>query len=226
VILRLPSLKKDARNTHGGYNYVSIDDYYKEVARVAAEEGIHWHPRETANPSLEQIQMKQVQTVIKFTYGFDIYYAPTDEKYEDYFTCSIYHPFQGAQSSGSAMSYAEKLFMRTVFKVQTGEGDADAAPLLDSESDLLADMGPSTAPVTKTLKHEPGPVVTGQHSIDVAALTNMVIDFCASCRTVTELQKYWDDNVSAINLVQGQDRKGYMEILNTFKTRKNQLTEA
>ena len=56
---------------------------------------------------------------------------------------SILHPLQGAQTTGSAASYAEKIFLRTLFKIVTGEPDADyfarpkpkRAPLRDPFAD-------------------------------------------------------------------------------------------
>ena len=144
----------------------------------------------------------------------------------DYFVCTIFHPLIGAQTAGSALSYADKLFQRHVFKVQTGEEDADSQPnnIADSSTDLLADMGsPAVRPAPPARKVD-DPLREPLDPVALANLVNMVVDFCKSCATVAELQKYWDDNVETIDLVKSKDRKGYMEILNAFKTRKTQLS--
>jgi len=39
---------------------------------------------------------------------------------------TVYLPYSGAQSSGSALSYAEKFVMRTLFKIPTGETEVES----------------------------------------------------------------------------------------------------
>jgi hypothetical protein len=77
----------------------------------------------------------------------------TGEVVPVYDRISIFHPLQGAQTSGSAASYAEKLFMRKAFKVVTGEKDADAV-----DQDF---SGTSLGPVDLSL---PPPNTTSQPS--------------------------------------------------------------
>ena len=47
-------------------------------------------------------------------------------------------PFTGAQSCGSALSYAEKIAMRTIFKINSGERD-DADMLEQGDLSILTD---------------------------------------------------------------------------------------
>ncbi len=60
-----------------------------------------------------------------FLYEIDLFHK-NGEVWENFDRVNVFHPLQGAQTSGSARSYAEKIFMRTLFKVVTGEKDADA----------------------------------------------------------------------------------------------------
>jgi len=136
TIDEVPDLRKEAENKFGGFNYVSIDEYYKEVAAIAAKNGISWSCVEV---SCEQfgnaVNSKGKETpVFRFTYKFNVMHG--EEQFGDFTRFSIIHPFQGPQTAGSAASYAEKLFMRTTFKVVTGEGDADA---VDTTIELTAE---------------------------------------------------------------------------------------
>jgi hypothetical protein len=118
----VPQLGKADRNNFAKYNYVSIDKYYETIARLAAANGISWQASEVRNvvePDLGK------DGAIRVTYSFSVYHESGDSLEE--FACfTIIHPIQGAQTAGSALSYAEKLFMRSAFKVVTGEEDADA----------------------------------------------------------------------------------------------------
>ncbi len=114
-------LAKTETNPFAHFEYVSIDTYYKIVAAAATEAGLSWFCKEV-NALIVTINGKDI---FKFTYCFSLFHSdghvvPMCD------VITIYHQSQGAQTSGSAASYAEKLFMRKLFKVVTGEKDADA----------------------------------------------------------------------------------------------------
>ena len=116
-------LGKEGTNEFQNYAYVSIDKYYEIVAQVATANDLSWFCKEVSSEIVDVGHNKQA---IKFDYVFSMFHG-TGEVVPVYDRISIYHPLQGAQTSGSAASYAEKLFMRKAFKVVTGEKDADAA---------------------------------------------------------------------------------------------------
>ena len=119
--LSIPSLKKADYNKHGNYAFVSIDKFYEAVGAIAAKNGIAWTVREESVGEIQYVGPKQ-NPVVRFTFAADVYFGGMI--YNDFWKGSIIHPYQGAQTAGSALSYADKIFMRTTFKVQTGEGDA------------------------------------------------------------------------------------------------------
>lgn len=124
VAKRTPDLRKESVNKHGGYNYVSIDEYYENIARIALDHGLNWHLSETAS-ALEQVETAKGFTyVVKTTYSVSIMHEDGDY-WPDYTQITVWHPLQGAQTAGSSLSYADKCFMRSIFKIATGEGDAD-----------------------------------------------------------------------------------------------------
>lgn len=126
VSRQIGSLDKSERNPHAKYNYVPIDDFYKEVARKAVECGLSWAVREVDCVVAGSTQTRNgSQPVFRYSYEFDMFDEDGNEV-AAFSKLSILHPLQGPQTSGSAMSYAEKLMMRSTFKVVTGEKDADA----------------------------------------------------------------------------------------------------
>lgn len=116
-------LGKEEFNPHGKYKFVSIDAYYAKVARVATQHGLSWICRCLGSTLF-------FEKAIRFDYTFDLMHS-SGATVKDAFTHPIIHPLQGAQTAGSALSYADKLFMRHVFHVVTGEQDADAVAPID-----------------------------------------------------------------------------------------------
>ena len=122
VQMSLGTLGKEDRNQFQNYNFVSIDKYYEVVARAATQQGLSWFCQETSS---EIVNFGEGKGAIRFEFAFTMFHI-SGQVVPVYDRISIYHPLQGAQTSGSAASYAEKLFMRKAFKVVTGEDDADA----------------------------------------------------------------------------------------------------
>lgn len=117
-------LGKAARNADAGFSFVSIDDYYDQVASAALEHGIWWVTRETqcVPAGFESDGGYMI------SYAVDLYDCPPDDEgidFPDFWRVTIPHPEQGAQTAGAAASYAEKLFMRILFKIPSGEPDSD-----------------------------------------------------------------------------------------------------
>lgn len=110
-------LGKNEENKHGKYKFVSIDKYYEKVAPIALGNGLYWIGKQTDFKGLNE-------KYVSFTYMFDLHHTNGD-KWEGFYSTTIIHPIQGAQTSASADSYAEKAFMRRAFKVVTGEEDTE-----------------------------------------------------------------------------------------------------
>jgi hypothetical protein len=109
-------LVKDMSNEFAKFKYVPIDSYYAAIPPLALKHGLFWRCRET--------EVGGEGKTFKFQYSFDLIHEG-GATVEGYDIVTIYHPAQGAQSSGSARSYADKLFMRTAFKCVTGEKDSE-----------------------------------------------------------------------------------------------------
>ena len=103
-------LVKDMQNEFAKFKYVPIDSYYAAIPPLALKHGLFWRCKEIEVGGEGKT--------------FDLIHEG-GATVEGYDIVTIYHPAQGAQSSGSARSYADKLFMRTAFKCVTGEKDSE-----------------------------------------------------------------------------------------------------
>ena len=167
---KMPRLKKASTNQYAGYNYVSIDDYYEKAAPVAYSCGLTWTLVETSPPVLI------AKNVLLFTYRVDLYHV-SGQSVIGYAALSVPHGIQGAQTAGSAMSYAAKCFLRSAFSLVTGEGDADET----NQSDVQIESAPSDqggrppAPVETTSPHESVSTPTFQPSRAVPDMGEMEV---------------------------------------------------
>lgn len=232
-------------NAHGKYNFVSIDTYYAQVASVAGANGLTWIARVTsASPYGEK--------GIRLDYTFDLMHS-SGGKLGDVFQHPIIHPVQGAQTAGSALSYADKLFMRHVFKVVTGEGDADDTAPNSLEMPAPAVMPPAAVKPPETKPLEPLPPSDGAMADDeltqavrkVAsgmrrgkpvlhvpdensdfALVELVLTvFVDLCRNKEELIWFWSDNIAAIDAMLKLAPEAHSRIKTAFVARKAQVPE-
>lgn len=120
VKAKVRAIGYDEKNPHGGYPYVSVDKFYALIGPLmAAEKLFLWVDEESSevkegargNPWLF------VRYAMRFAHGSGAVSSPVHR--------SLAQPISGPQSYGAAQSYIEKQFLRQVFKVPTGEKDAD-----------------------------------------------------------------------------------------------------
>lgn len=134
-------LVKDQNNAHGKYAFVGIDTFYEKVASVAAGHGLSWNMSEDSLTIIEGAKAP----MIRATYTFSLFHE-SGAALETFSRITIIHPIQGAQTVGSAVSYLDKIFMRQVFKLSTGEAGNDADETNPNAFDLDA---PAPKPAAK-----------------------------------------------------------------------------
>jgi len=113
---KIGTLGYDSSNEFSKYRYVSIDKYYEKMRPLMNEAGIMIIPDELESSLSED--RKLYRAVYQFTIMHKdgaVWNFPIRR--------SITLPFTGAQSAGSALSYVEKIAMRTIFKINSGERD-------------------------------------------------------------------------------------------------------
>jgi hypothetical protein len=210
VTSEVNSLAKGVKNQHGGYNYVPIDNYYAEVGKVAAKHGLTWVLKVVG---FEHLPNLGKSGAVNFTYTVDLLHSSGDEK-NSFSALNILHPIQGAQSAGSAMSYADKVFMRQLFKIETGEQDADA-------TDTNALNGKPEAPKVEA----PKPALSKEEEATLVAwIENAITKFLPDAKSDSDLTKYWADNRNGpIKRVQNFSEEAYNNLLAAFTARRKEL---
>lgn len=124
-------LGKDQDNKFARFKYVSVDKFYEEIGQLMAKHGLfdvideirmQADRRETTN------DQGQVKAAVWITTEYDIWLYHESGAEFGPLSRSIMVQATGPQAFGSGVSYVEKYFLRSLFKVPTGEEDADAAP--------------------------------------------------------------------------------------------------
>jgi hypothetical protein len=121
VMAEVHSLKKDEKNDHGKYNYVSVDSFKNLVRPLMAKHGLSLSMTEVEF-GLETLQNRNGPSVnAKITYQFTLRHESGAE--DDPERTTIILPLTGAQTAGAAKSYAIKEYLKGRFLVSTGDKD-------------------------------------------------------------------------------------------------------
>lgn len=179
---------KDHRNTHGGgYAYASVDSFYEDMGPMLAEEGLFIVMNEAAAVSDGKWLMLT----------FHIYIFHTSGKAFGPIVRTQGVLANGPQAYAAAQSYAEKYFLRQLFKIPTGEAEADA----DSQ------------------KKEPIPV-SKKPDPDYSKERDLLIKVLQGCADVEALDSWGVDNANGIKKLPKAD---YDAVSKAFADHKKQL---
>jgi hypothetical protein len=241
-------LGKAERNNFAKYNYVPIDKYYEVVGKLAASNGLVWQPRELLHEVLSNVGK---DGAVKVTYAFDLYHE-SGEHIVDYSKITILHPIQGAQTAGSALSYADKCFMRSCFKIVTGEDDADASNPEDlkvrakqepavkevlkafpdatitevrekPEQGVAADPSPLAA-VMRGLNKFNHPLIKTDTS-DWASVLEVLRRAVVTATNLEEVMALWKDNIGVIDKMEKASSELHEELRLSFSAARKKHTK-
>ncbi len=120
----IDTLGYDSDNNFANYRYVSIDKYYQEIRPLMNEAGILIIPDELES------SVSDDRKLYRAVYQFTILHKD-GAVWNFPIRRSITLPFTGAQSAGSALSYLEKITMRTIFKINSADQDSIDADSLE-----------------------------------------------------------------------------------------------
>lgn len=213
VTKRVGTLGKAAFNPHGQYKYVSIDKYYEAVGSAAADVGLTWllvQDKFEIHPSVGKSGM------IEVGYRVNLFHE-SGEQIIDFSYTSVIHPIQGAQTVGSAMSYADKVFQRQLFKVATGEEDADSTNSADL-GNLQGRLNKSDFPLGNELEKTFPSKVEGYDTLEATFTT-----FIPDCPNLKELMRFYHENEKAIQEMKQNAPDRHKKVMAAFTTRKQEL---
>lgn len=209
------TLGKNNINPHGNYRFVGIDKFYETVASVAAKNGLTWTLRETDFQFLPSIGKT---AGVQITYAVDLIHE-SGQFHKDYSRVTLLHPVQGAQTVGSAMSYACKVFARQTFKVATGEKDSDA-----DETNPSDVSGPVQKAAPK--KQDDGLLLDDEppaRPLNTEHAEAIFMEFVPTCQNEDELRQFWADNYQARNILKDHDPEALKRVTAAFAARKNEI---
>jgi len=140
VQVTVEAVKKSQRNQHGGYHFASTDDIYAATTRKMGEVGLVPLALE------ERAEIKRVEKDGKTVQWMHAEYSfvlatETDTWTHPNLKRTLYIQVTGPQTFQAAQSYVEKAFLRSLFKLPTGDMDLDSMPQAETEedqNDLLA----------------------------------------------------------------------------------------
>ena len=213
VSKEIGSLSKGPRNTHHKYSYVSIDSYYEDVASVANQKGIHWflmeaHPAQPTPDGKVWIFSYRIKALV----GGELIEV-------DHIT--IPHPWQGAQTSAAARSYADKTFMRTLFKIPTGEPDSDDLNDRASEQPVVGQAPAGEVPTVALADLEGFLGIAQPTEFNPDDLRRMAV----KCQTPQDLQSLWAQNEVSLNTLRKNHPEIHQKLSATFMEAEKRMTK-
>lgn len=144
VMSEVPKLAKGEKNSHGNYNFASIDDFLEAVRPLCAKHGlIIMQDEESFEMREGRDKYDKPKMWLLMRFSFTLAHS-SGETWAHRPTRSIMvDASMGSQAFGAAQSYALKQFERSLFQIATGENGADAD--FHPPADLPADAKRQTA---------------------------------------------------------------------------------
>lgn len=128
----LEAVAKTGRNGHGGYNFSSTDDIYAALARKMGQVGLVIMPLEE---KCEIVRIDKTDkdgkphTVQWLNVEYSFVLATDEDTWADNRSKrTLFIQITGPQTFQAATSYAEKAYLRSLFKIPSGDMDLDSMP--------------------------------------------------------------------------------------------------
>lgn len=121
---QIKQLGADDKNEHGKYNFVSVDKFYATIGKLMADAGLAL----LIDEAITEVRGSDKTGNPWLFAQYDLTFMHESGALGPPLHRSIALPISGPQAFGAAQSYIEKQFLRQVFKVPTGEKDADDTP--------------------------------------------------------------------------------------------------
>jgi len=128
----LSAVAKTQRNSHGGYMFASTDDIYAALTRKMGEVGLVIVTLED-NCDIKRFEKTdkdgKTQTVQWAHLEYSFVLATEDATWTDARAKrTLYIQVTGPQTFQAATSFAEKAYLRSLFKIPSGDMDLDSMP--------------------------------------------------------------------------------------------------
>lgn len=118
VMKEVPKLTKTEKNSHGNYNFASIDDFLEAVRPLCAKHGL------IISQDEESFEMSEGWLIVRF--AFTLAHSSGETWAHKPRRTIMVSAKMGSQAFGAAQSYCLKQFERSLFQIATGEKGQDA----------------------------------------------------------------------------------------------------
>jgi hypothetical protein len=194
VARNIKMLHRDKRNNYAEYNYVSVDSFYEALGPIMAEAGLFLIVDEVSTSAEKGF----------LTANYELHLVSEEGESYGPIRRQVTVKASGPQAYASAQSYAEKYFLRQIFKVPTGEQDADA-----HSKETLPDITPQVKQLDETAS---------------ANLMDKVIDSLYEVTSLEELEDWKKANGSEVKRSLTKQHKD--EVSKVFKEVEAKVKEA
>lgn len=127
VMNEVPKLEKGEKNSHGNYNFASIDDFLEAVRPLCAKHGlIITQDEESFEMTEGRDKYDKPVSWLVMRFRFTLAHSSGETWAHRPARTIMVNASMGSQAFGAAQSYALKQFERSLFQIATGEKDADA----------------------------------------------------------------------------------------------------
>lgn len=138
----LEAVSKTQNNSHGGYMFASTDDIYAALTRKMGQVGLIVMPLED-KCEIVRIEKKgkdgEPQTVQWAHLEYSFVLATDEDTWSDpRAKRTLYIQVTGPQTFQAATSFAEKAYLRSLFKIPSGDMDLDSMPQAETEEGQAA----------------------------------------------------------------------------------------
>lgn len=194
--------KEHKRDDYGAkYEYASIDDFIQHVREHCAEAGLAIIPDEARDAETREITTSKGKAAVMWSarFAFTLIHE-SGESYGPIFKgVEVQHT--GAQSAGSAQSYALKQFMRGLFLIPTGDAD-----------------DPDKAGVDIASK--------GEQQTDLQKTAGQIRKRLREASDLAELGLRWSDSELDLEMIRGASKTAFEFLEKEYDSRKLELENA
>lgn len=194
--------KEHERNDSGAkYDYASIDDFIQHVRGHCAEAGLAIIPDEARDAETHEVTTKSGKSMVMWDarFAFILVHESGASYGPIYKGVAVMH--SGAQSAGSAQSYALKQFMRGLFLIPTGDAD-----------------DPDKGGVEITGK--------GEHQTDLQKVAGQIRKKLREASDLADLGLKWSDSELELEMIRGASTTAFEFLEKEYQNRKTELEAA
>jgi hypothetical protein len=131
------AVAKTEKNPHGGWYFMSTDQLYAKMQQHMANAGLVIICLEDEKTRIERVEVKdKITQWAKFHFKF-VLATETDSWTDETCRRTLMIQVTGPQTFGAAESYATKAFLRSTFKIPSGEVDLDMVAQADAIEDQV-----------------------------------------------------------------------------------------